>query len=256
VEVTESGRETSEFWEAVNGSSVAFKNLTRDDMDLKSSPRLFNMTSVLGAFEVTEVKSEFRKLSVINSLVFRQSVLYEAEQPALFLLDCGTQLYLWQGWIPSDSEAEDPESPGSVTTGSGKVRWHAERRAAMQTILEYRKAKYGKPVPAAKLIWAGNETQEFINYFPQWTVNHEVAKTNKEFVASDDLEATYDELSRSEYSWRELQCRPLPPGVDPARIETYLSNTVFQEKFKMTKEEYKACPRWKQIDMKKEVGLF
>jgi len=256
VEIAESGRETSEFWEAVNGSSVTYKNLTRDDVDLKSSPRLFNLTSVLGAFEVTEIKSEFRKLSVLNNLVFSQSVLYEAEQPALFMLDCGTQLYLWQGWIPSDSEAEDPESPSAVTTGSGKVRWHAERRAAMQTILEYRKAKYGKPVPAAKLIWAGNETQEFINYFPQWVVNHEVSKTNREFVASDDLESTYHELSRSEYSWKELQTRPLPPGVDPALIETYLSNTVFQEKFKMTKEEYKASPRWKQIDMKKEVGLF
>merc|ERR1712129_642752 len=121
----------------------------------------------------------------------------------------------------------------------------------MQTMLEYRKAKYGNPVPAAKLIWAGNETKEFINYFPQWVVNQEVAKINKEFVASDDLLSTYNELSRSEYSWKELQCKPLPHGVDPALIETYLSNTLFQEKFKMTKEEYKACPRWKQIDMKK-----
>ena len=49
-----------------------------------------------------------------------------------------------------------------------------------------------------------------------------------QFVASDDLESTYHELSRSEYSWKELQTRPLPPGVDPALIETYLSNTVFQ----------------------------
>jgi len=193
---------------------------------------------------------------VINSLVFSQALLYEAEQPALFMLDCGSQLYLWQGWIPADTEAEDPESPGSVTTGSGKVRWHAERRAAMQTLLEYRKAKYGKPVPTAKLIWAGHETREFINYFPKWVVSQDVAKINNEFVASDDLEATYSELSRREYSWKELQSRPLPPGVDPARIETYLSNTTFQDKFKMTKEEYKSCPRWKQIDMKKEIGLF
>ena len=29
-----------------------------------------------------------------------------------------------------------------------------------------------------------------------------------------------------------------------------------QEKFQMTKTEFVACPRWKQIDMKKEVGLF
>jgi len=258
VETAESGRESSEFWEAVNGNSITYKTLTRDDIDLKSTPRLFNMTSVLGAFEVIEIKPDFRKISVINSLLFSQSVLYEAEQPALFMLDCGSQLYLWQGWIPLDSESpsEDPESPSAVTTGSGKVRWHAERRAAMQTMLEYRKAKYGNPVPAAKLIWAGNETKEFINYFPQWVVNQEVAKINKEFVASDDLLSTYNELSRSEYSWKELQCKPLPHGVDPARIETYLSNTLFQEKFKMTKEEYKACPRWKQIDMRKEIGLF
>ena len=96
------------------------------------------------------------------------------------MFDCGAQLYLWQGWIPSESEAEDPESPTSITTGSGKVRWHAERRAAMQTMLEYRKAKYGNPVPAAKLVWAGNESKDFINYFPQWAVNQEVAKINKE----------------------------------------------------------------------------
>ena len=87
VEIAESGRETSEFWEAVNGSSVTYKNLTRDDVDLKSSPRLFNLTSVLGAFEVTEIKSEFRKLSVLNNLVFSQSVLYEAEQPGRVIRD-------------------------------------------------------------------------------------------------------------------------------------------------------------------------
>ena len=46
-------------------------------------------------------------------------------------------------------------------------------------------------------------------------------------VGSGDLEATYGDLSRTEYSWAELQVRPLPPGVDPARIEAYLSEDVF-----------------------------
>ena len=48
-----------------------------------------------------------------------------------------------------------------------------------------------------------------------------------QWLESDDLLSTYEELSRSEYSWEELQARPLPPGVDPARIETYLSDSVF-----------------------------
>ena len=39
---------------------------------------------------------------------------------------------------------------------------------------------------------------------------------------------THAELSRTEYSWEELQTRPLPAGVDPAKIETYLSELVFQ----------------------------
>ena len=46
-------------------------------------------------------------------------------------------------------------------------------------------------------------------------------------MESDDLLSAYEELSRSEYSWEELQARPLPPGVDPAKIETYLSDSVF-----------------------------
>ena len=93
-------------------------------------------------------------------------------------------------------------------------------------------------------------------------------------MSSPDLEATFSLLSRTSYSWEELQQRPLPHGVDPARIEAYLDtlafqvNTahcegenkykifLFQEKFSMSKAEYLLSPRWKQIEMKKEAGLF
>ena len=51
---------------------------------------------------------------------------------------------------------------------------------------------------------------------------------NVQVVSSSDLEGTYAALSRTEYTWEELQQRPLPPGVDPARIETYLSTSTFQ----------------------------
>ena len=44
----------------------------------------------------------------------------------------------------------------------------------------------------------------------------------------DDVRAVYQALSRVEYSWEELTSRPLPPGVDPARIELYLSDSAFQ----------------------------
>jgi hypothetical protein len=47
-------------------------------------------------------------------------------------------------------------------------------------------------------------------------------------VGGSDLETCHADLSRTEYSWAELQQRPLPPGVDPARIEAYLSTQEFQ----------------------------
>ena len=34
-------------------------------------------------------------------------------------------------------------------------------------------------------------------------------------------------LSRDNYSWEELQQRPLPDGVDPSRLEKYLSDDDF-----------------------------
>ena len=42
------------------------------------------------------------------------------------------------------------------------------------------------------------------------------------------MENVYANLSRTEYSWKELQERPFPAGVDPAKIEHYLSNNTFK----------------------------
>lgn len=126
----------------------------------------------------------------------------------------------------------------------------------MATLLEYRRARYGHPVPRAELVWAGHEPQEFCHLFPVWRQEEEAVKANEQCVSSPDLEATFSLLSRTSYSWEELQQRPLPHGVDPARIEAYLDTLAFQEKFSMSKAEYSASPRWKQIEMKKEAGLF
>jgi len=112
------------------------------------------------------------------------------------------------------------------------------------------------PVPRAELVWAGHEPRQFTHLFPTWKQQPEIAECNSQVVSSNDLEATYAALSRSEYTWEELQQRPLPPGVDPARIESYLSAEAFQEKFSMSKSDYSASPRWKQIEMKKSAGLF
>jgi len=256
AEVVEQGGEGAAFWALVGGGAAELRRLTAGAERLAATPRCFHMTSVLGAFEVTEVRPDWVNTALTCPLLHSQARLYGADQPALYLLDCGQVLYLWQGWTPPAQAEEDNPNLVTQCTGSGEVRWHAERRAAMATVLEYRRAKYGNPVPRAELVWAGHEPAAFTHLFPTWTHSEEVEESNRQAVGSPDLEAAHAALARTEYSWAELQARPLPPGVDPARIETYLGQGDFQAKFSMTKAEYAASPRWKQIEKKKEAGLF
>ena len=41
-------------------------------------------------------------------------------------------------------------------------------------------------------------------------------------------------LSRDNYSWEELQQRPLPDGVDPSRLEKYLNDDDFVVSYILT----------------------
>lgn len=55
-----------------------------------------------------------------------------------------------------------------------------------------------------------------------------VMRIKFQYVTNAGLEMTLEALSKTEYSWEELQQRPLPDGVDPAKLEKYLSGTDFK----------------------------
>ena len=89
----------------------------------------------------------------------------------------GGGLWLWQGWWP---DVGHDLGDTNVATGSGKVRWHSERRAAMQTAVEYTRAKYqGSQRQKVRLVWAGHEPSEFVDLFPFWTLDHSVKDINQ-----------------------------------------------------------------------------
>ena len=57
----------------------------------------------------------------------------------------------------------------------------------MMTIISYARAKYtssssSSAQPPLKLVWAGHEPQDFINFFPEWSLNTIVARTNQEVI--------------------------------------------------------------------------
>lgn len=56
---------------------------------------------------------------------------------ALFVVDGGHRVWVWQGWWPDESV----EGQDSNTTGSAVLRFNFARRAALETTLNYCKLK-------------------------------------------------------------------------------------------------------------------
>lgn len=104
------------------------------------------------------------------------------------MLDTGKELWLWQGWWPdpitsdSTTDAELTSTVSNTTInhrGSSWTRLQAERRAAMQTALDYWKQKYGESDyedPKAYLVWAGLEPIRFTDCFPEWNDRDDIAE--------------------------------------------------------------------------------
>lgn len=195
---------------------------------------------------------------------FVQSQLYGAQlhqqQPALFLVDAGRSIYLWQGWWPATDELES-DGGCSTRTESALMRFAVERRLAAHTALSYaneRRAQDESSAASCTLVYAGHEPGSFAQLFPSWTpcpaAAHGNAQDNRTEV--ENVDDVVNCWTKRQYSVADLTSRPLPDGVDSQKLEAYLSDSEFQEVMKMTRDEYTNLPYWKQINLKKEVGLF
>ncbi|KNC52797.1 uncharacterized protein AMSG_12193 [Thecamonas trahens ATCC 50062] len=58
------------------------------------------------------------------------------------------------------------------------------------------------------------------------------------------------------YSLAELQSATLPPGVDPARKQDWLSDADFQTAFGMDRAAFAALPAWKAETLRRKAKLF
>lgn len=66
-----------------------------------------------------------------------------------------------------------------------------------------------------------------------------------EFLDPSDNKFKYDDLFKK-----------FPKGVNPERKEDYLADDEFEKVFKMKRSEFEGMKKWRQVDKKKEVGLF
>eukprot|EP00063_Salmo_salar_P061191 XP_014036026.1 PREDICTED: supervillin-like isoform X5 [Salmo salar] len=252
------GAEPTGFWEALGKRDrKAYDCMLQDPGKFNFTPRLYQLSSTSGEFVAMEFFYPARITEEVNSLPFLQEDLYTASQPALFLVDNYHEVYLWQGWWPQDSE-----SPGSA-----RIRWDADRKCAMETVLQYCTEKNEKKPPKAYLIHAGLEPLTFTNMFPCWEHREDIAEiTEREAEVCNQIilvEDVLERLCKTTYPLADLLARPLPEGVDPLRLEIYLDNDDFEgvgaygkKALEMSRDEYEVLPGWKQVNVKKAKGLF
>uniref|UniRef100_A0A8C7S291 HP domain-containing protein n=1 Tax=Oncorhynchus mykiss TaxID=8022 RepID=A0A8C7S291_ONCMY len=251
VTITEcdEGSEPTGFWDAVGiKDRKAYDCMLQDTGKFNFTPRLFKLSSSSGQFVATEFYHPSRAPDMVSSLPFLQEDLYRASQPALFLVDNFHEVYLWQGWWPQDSE-----NPSST-----RIRWDMDRKCAMETVLQYCMGRI--PDDKSYLIHAGLEPLTFTNVFPSWEHREDIAEiTEREVEVCNQIILVEDVLARlcqNTYPLAELLARPLPEGVDPLRLELYLSDQDFEKALDMKREEYEGLPGWKQVNLKKAKGLF
>ncbi|XP_025829132.1 supervillin isoform X3 [Agrilus planipennis] len=258
VDILEEGKESDEFFSALGGENrQLYNSLEKSKESFDYTPRMFHLTSISGSFEANEILCPHRSEHV-TPYPFLQSDLYSANQPALFLFDNDHELWLWQGWWPlRDDDADDLGDQ----TGSGAVRWQAERKASMDTALNYYKTRHpGCKHIEAYLVWSGLEPLKFTNLFPFWTDKDDIAELNikegRKAGDSKSIEAELALLTQETYPLSQILQRPLPEGVDPTQLEKYLSSEDFLELTSITIEDFQKLPAWKQAAIKKEKGLF
>jgi supervillin len=228
------------------------------------TPRLFLLTSLYGHFESKEVFNPLRcdDGTLTCPYPFFQFQLYEEKQPAIFMFDNNSEIYVWQGWFDSylSDASKTVLTESDATEGSTKIRFTMNRKCALQTAINYWKAKHENVPFKGFVVYAGLEPSEFTSLFPIWNVDQNARNCNlndnKVLNQRDDIEDLLAQLNRDCYPLSVIRSRPLPDGVNPLTLEMYLNDEEFEQILHTSKEDFFNLPIWKQNNLKKKANLF
>ncbi|XP_006757426.1 PREDICTED: advillin [Myotis davidii] len=232
------GQETPEFWDLLGGKTpyASHKRLQQEILDVQ--PRLFECSNKTGRFIVTEITE------------FTQDDLNPSD---VMLLDTWDQVFLWIG-----AEANATEKESALATAQEYLHTHPSGRDTDTPIL---------------IIKQGFELPIFTGWFLAWdshiwSAGKSYEQLKEELgdaaaitrITADMRNTTLSLNSEIKYYPIEVllknQNQELPEDVDPAKKENYLSEQDFVSVFGITRGQFAALPGWKQLQMKKEKGLF
>ncbi|KAM4881344.1 advillin [Thomomys bottae] len=234
------GQESAEFWDLLGGKTpyANDKRLQQETLDIQ--PRLFECSNKTGRFMVTEITD------------FTQDDLNPGD---VMLLDTWDQVFLWIG-----AEANAIEKERALASAQEYLHTHPSGRDTNTPILIIKQG-------FEPLIFTG----WFLAWDPQiWSAGKSYEQLKAELgdaaaiirITADMKNATYSLNSESEPKYYPIEVllktvdQELPEDVDPAKKENYLSEKDFVSVFGITRGQFTALPGWKQLQLKKEKGLF
>lgn len=173
-------------------------------------------------------------------------------------------------------------SQKDATDGTTKLRYNRNRKCALETAIKYWNAKNPSKEFRGYVVYGGLEPTEFTEIFPTWEVNENarncnlnvweliwelllsnfenesyfVLKDGKSDQQKDCIMTLLASMNRDRYPALVLRQKPLPDGVNPLKLENYLSDEEFEELLQTTKEDFAQLPAWKQSNLKKKARLF
>eukprot|EP01107_Rhizomastix_libera_P007632 TRINITY_DN22656_c0_g1_i1.p1 TRINITY_DN22656_c0_g1~~TRINITY_DN22656_c0_g1_i1.p1 ORF type:complete len:1378 (+),score=521.29 TRINITY_DN22656_c0_g1_i1:111-4244(+) len=151
----------------------------------------------------------------------------------MFLLDAFNTVYLWVGL-------------------KAKEQW---KKSALEITMAYCDSMEKRESSRGKIsriqIREGSEPIGFTAFFHAWRDGEKRA----EALPPVTIESALSEYHKF-YSLEQLKKKDLPPTVDRANLENYLSPEDFQVAFGMSRDQFNALPKWQQVPKKKSAGLF
>ncbi|XP_012936181.1 advillin [Aplysia californica] len=229
IEVNE-GAEEASFWALLGGQEPYASGRQLEGQLSDMPPRLFQCSNASGRFKVEEVVD------------FSQEDLVEDD---VMILDTIDEVYVWVG------------------NGANAI----EKKESLQTAMEYIKSDPSGRNPDNTVILQikqGLEPPAFTGHFMGWDpekwsqgktyedLKRELGQENVGITTVQQELASYDQ----KHPYSELTKKLPPKGVDPAYKERYLSDEDFQTVFKMSYAQFSSLKQWKQLDLKKKMGLF
>ncbi|CAN9512287.1 unnamed protein product [Ophioblennius macclurei] len=235
-ELVAEGQEPNEFWELLGGKAPYSSDKRLQQLVLDHQARLFECSNKTGRFIATEVT---------------QFIQEDLSEDDIMLLDTWDQVFLWIG-----NEANEAERKEAVVTSQEYLRTHPADR---------------DPETPIVLVKQGFEPPTFTGWFAAWDPTKWSGGKSYEDLRDELGDAASPVIVNSEQNSAETekssQCFPpdalinkqtneLPEGVDPKKKENHLSDSDFSIVFGMTKDDFVSLPSWKQLNLKKEKGMF